>query len=451
MYLASFVLRLLVYLKGQVFCLDIQASTPECYYYTQAKRLEWHPEDPQFMAEVLFAVTSMLSFTRLAYILPAHETLGTLQISIGKMIDDMIRFMFIMMIILTAFLCGMNNIYVHYQESERLGSFNETFKFLFWTMMGMEEHKAVDMPQFFVAELVGRVLYGIFTIVMVVVLLNMLIAMITNSFQKIENDADVEWKFARSKLYLSFFREGLTLPVPFNIIPTPKSIFYAIRGCFRFMCCCKPKKSQKYPPINTISNPSVEEGGGRTEPRLSYQRQVLKALVQRYIDTARRELEESRRKDLGNRLTELNKSVLRLHTEMKHLRQSVATSGVASNPMDGASVLRKYIMKVRNSFQSYEPEAGGDGQGSPVEVVVHQDVPLVMEGALPLLREKQGEAEGQAEGEAGGQAEGEAGVEVEEEVVDMMGAEEEEEAEPVIPQYEPQEETEDRAGQAPES
>lgn len=45
----------------------------------------------------------------------------------------------------------------------------------------------------------------------------------------LQNDADVEWKFARSKLYLSYFREGLTLPVPFNIIPTPKSIFYALR------------------------------------------------------------------------------------------------------------------------------------------------------------------------------------------------------------------------------
>lgn len=34
----------------------------------------------------------------------------------------LLRFMFIMMIILTAFLCGMNNIYVHYQESSgRLG------------------------------------------------------------------------------------------------------------------------------------------------------------------------------------------------------------------------------------------------------------------------------------------------------------------------------------------
>lgn len=50
----------------------------------------------------------------------------------------------------------------------------------------MEEHKVVDMPQFLVPESVGRALYGIFTIVMVIVLLNMLIAMITNSFQKIE-------------------------------------------------------------------------------------------------------------------------------------------------------------------------------------------------------------------------------------------------------------------------
>ena len=33
------------------------------------------------------------------------------------------RFMFILMIILTAFLCGLNNIYVPYQETERLGKY----------------------------------------------------------------------------------------------------------------------------------------------------------------------------------------------------------------------------------------------------------------------------------------------------------------------------------------
>lgn len=54
-------------------------------------RENWKQEDPQLIAEILFAVTSMLSFTRLAYILPAHESLGTLQISMGRMIDDMMR------------------------------------------------------------------------------------------------------------------------------------------------------------------------------------------------------------------------------------------------------------------------------------------------------------------------------------------------------------------------
>lgn len=64
--------------------------------------------------------------------------------------------------------------------------FNETFRFLFWTMFGVVNQEYVDMPEFVLAEFVGRVLYGIFTLVIVIVLLNMLIAMITNSFQKIE-------------------------------------------------------------------------------------------------------------------------------------------------------------------------------------------------------------------------------------------------------------------------
>lgn len=60
-----------------------------------------------------------------------------------------------------------------------------TFQGLFWTMFGMEEHSMVDTPQFWCLNLWAG-LSGIFTIVMVIVLLNMLIAMITNSFQKTE-------------------------------------------------------------------------------------------------------------------------------------------------------------------------------------------------------------------------------------------------------------------------
>ena len=48
--------------------------------------------------------------------------------------------------------------------------------------------------------------------------------------------ADTEWKFARSKLWISYFEEGGTVPPPFNVIPTPKSIFYMCRWLHRKLC-----------------------------------------------------------------------------------------------------------------------------------------------------------------------------------------------------------------------
>lgn len=38
----------------------------------------------------------------------------------------------------------------------------------------------------------------------------------------------MEWKFARAKLWFSYFEEGRTLPVPFNLVPSPKSLFYLL-------------------------------------------------------------------------------------------------------------------------------------------------------------------------------------------------------------------------------
>lgn len=45
-----------------------------------------------------------------------------------------------------------------------------------------------------------------------------------------QDDADVEWKFARAKLWFSYFEEGRTLPVPFNLVPSPKSMLGLSKG-----------------------------------------------------------------------------------------------------------------------------------------------------------------------------------------------------------------------------
>lgn len=44
-----------------------------------------------------------------------------------------------------------------------------------------------------------------------------------------QEHSDVEWKFARSKLWMSYFEESGTLPPPFNIFPAPKLCLRACR------------------------------------------------------------------------------------------------------------------------------------------------------------------------------------------------------------------------------
>uniref|UniRef100_A0A671MJT3 Short transient receptor potential channel 6-like n=1 Tax=Sinocyclocheilus anshuiensis TaxID=1608454 RepID=A0A671MJT3_9TELE len=197
----------------------------EIEYYP---RVHWVPSDPQLISEGLYAIAVVLSFSRIAYILPANESFGPLQISLGRTVKDIFKFMVIFIMVFVAFMMGLFNLYSYYRGAKQNGAFTtveESFKTLFWAIFGLSEVKSVviNNGHKFI-ENIGYVLYGVYNVTMVIVLLNMLIAMINNSFQEIEDDADVEWKFARAKLWFSYFEEGGTLPVPFNLIPSPKSV-----------------------------------------------------------------------------------------------------------------------------------------------------------------------------------------------------------------------------------
>ena len=60
----------------------------------------------------------------------------------------------------------------------------------------------------------------------------------TNCTLFTQNDADSEWKYARAKLWMSYFEEGGTLPAPFNMIPTPKSVYYIMCWIREKICHC---------------------------------------------------------------------------------------------------------------------------------------------------------------------------------------------------------------------
>ena len=89
-------------------------------------------------------------------------------------------------------------------------------------------------------ETVGLFLFAVYNWITVIVILNMLIAMMSKSFEVVEGDQDVEWKFARTNLYMDYIKDFASLPPPFNIIPSPKSV---VRILCRF-CCLRKKHSE---------------------------------------------------------------------------------------------------------------------------------------------------------------------------------------------------------------
>ena len=59
--------------------------------------------------------------------------------------------------------------------------------------------------------------------------MNMFIAMLATSYESIQINADIEWKYSRSKLYMEFINNNGSLFVPFNLIPCPVSIYFTFR------------------------------------------------------------------------------------------------------------------------------------------------------------------------------------------------------------------------------
>ncbi|KAI3373655.1 hypothetical protein L3Q82_022248 [Scortum barcoo] len=267
---------------------------PEIHYFTLA-RIDWLPSDPQLVSEGLYAVAVVLSFSRIAYILPANESFGPLQISLGRTVKDIFKFMVIFILVFLAFMIGMFNLYSYYlgaKQNDAFTTLEESFKTLFWAIFGLSEVRSVviNNGHKFI-ENIGYVLYGVYNVTMVIVLLNMLIAMINSSFQEIEDDADVEWKFARAKLWFSYFEEGRTLPVPFNLVPSPKSMLglaTAIKSLtLRYMGRHSEDKSETQ--LNQIGDGKNSGFGSSTGPT-RYQK-IMKRLIKRYIIKAQADRE----------------------------------------------------------------------------------------------------------------------------------------------------------------
>uniref|UniRef100_A0A8D8C5H2 Short transient receptor potential channel 7 n=1 Tax=Culex pipiens TaxID=7175 RepID=A0A8D8C5H2_CULPI len=64
-----------------------------------------------------------------------------------------------------------------------------------------------------------KIVFGIYMLVSVVVLINLLIAMMSDTYQRIQAQSDIEWKYGLSKLIRNMHRTS-TAPSPMNLVTT---------------------------------------------------------------------------------------------------------------------------------------------------------------------------------------------------------------------------------------
>ncbi|KAL1266613.1 hypothetical protein QQF64_002288, partial [Cirrhinus molitorella] len=279
LYLATISLKFVTYLKVT----------------NQKPRETWEMWHPALVGEALFAIANIFSSLRLISLFTANSHLGPLQISLGRMLLDILKFLFIYCLVLLAFANGLNQLYFYYETdgrkinnitckgircSEQNNAFTtmfETLQSLFWSIFGLVALHVtnVDAKHEF-TEFVGATMFGTYNIISLVVLLNMLIAMMNNSYQHIADHADIEWKFARTKLWMSYFEEGGTLPPPFNIIPSPKSAWYLIRWIKAH--CFNIKHRKRTETFGSLGMRAAEN----VRTNRQYQ-EVLRNLVKRYV------------------------------------------------------------------------------------------------------------------------------------------------------------------------
>ncbi|XP_074646219.1 short transient receptor potential channel 7-like [Tubulanus polymorphus] len=223
------------------------------FYWLVADRhyMWWY--DPDNIFDGLYAIATILSFCRTSYLLDLSPYVGPLNISVGRIVFDILKFAGIFVIVFTPFWVSLINLYHFYNDdtlqkvslfivkAENLqfpaktfaSGYISGFQTLFFALFGYGESDYPDLGYFSNkwTHVIGYLIFGAFHVVLIVVLLNMLIAMMAKSYDNVSEKADTEWKFARMKMFVTYMRTGSTLSVPFNLIPSIKSLLYCFRGC----------------------------------------------------------------------------------------------------------------------------------------------------------------------------------------------------------------------------
>ena len=246
----------------------------------------------------------ILAFLEIAYWLKLTERIGHVTISISRVMTDIftitVNYLLILCTIsLCIFYASMDQTYFNpyhlgyiykYMKGNQTNSevwFTNILVTLFWEIFdpGPDENTFEQTNEF--STHLTIMLYAFYQIFAVIVMLNLLIAIMNSTIQKIQDKKMLYWKFERTAIWLDFINASYyhTIPPPFSIFGNIFLMFMMIPLCIEIVWKkCKPRLAhkqvlyRKYSSKKYKCNMTTQEQKRRQKHAL-----VMNNLINRYL------------------------------------------------------------------------------------------------------------------------------------------------------------------------
>ncbi|XP_068748124.1 serine/threonine-protein phosphatase 6 regulatory ankyrin repeat subunit B-like isoform X2 [Montipora capricornis] len=205
-------------------------------------------ESPQrigivFARDQFLGAAVMLSVLQLLDFLSIHRLFGPWSVIIGHLVVDVLRFLLILLIFFASFTLQLlavlkpigkenENSYTIVQTDP---DFMKVVELLFFGLFGLTSTKDLSENNKEYAKSMIKVVFGLYNVLIIIVLINLLIAMMSDTYQRLQEQSDVEWKFGRARLIRNMERETAN-PVPINVF---SKLIDFLKRLYRANCRCR--------------------------------------------------------------------------------------------------------------------------------------------------------------------------------------------------------------------
>ena len=216
---------------------------------------DWEANEPRLISVGLLSVAYVFALMRTLSFARTSRFLGPLRASMARMLWNVLQFLVLFYLVMFAFGLSLSELHgylepdglpvtislnvtaVSHCQSNAFRNLGTSLNSLFWVIFGhLESDCMLKSNQNSFLYNIGVLQLAVYHIIVIFVLLNMLIAMMTQSFESTVENKDVEWKFHRTQFWIQFIRRNCTDPPQMNLLPNFAKLYIKIKRFLSKRC-----------------------------------------------------------------------------------------------------------------------------------------------------------------------------------------------------------------------